>query len=130
LLPHLVTPVLSREAAQNLCCLAEIHSSQLSGRCAVVVTACALAFCGISFEIEYTATFPRAFLRITLSRRAVPADDCCRGGLCPLAIAAAFVRGGFESRSDSKPLLSHSDMIFPTFRSLRRRGDGLRPCFQ
>ena len=38
----------------------------------------------------------------TSCRRAVPADDCCRGGRCPQTFAAALVRIDFESGSDSK----------------------------
>ena len=34
--------------------------------------------------------------------RAVPADTCCRGGRCPLTIAAALGRDDFESGSASK----------------------------
>ncbi len=48
------------------------------------------------------------------------------GGRCPQTIAAALARDDFESGSDSKSGLIRSRRLFPTSRSLRRRGGGLR----
>ena len=48
------------------------------------------------------------------------------GRQCRLTIAAAFGRDDFESGSDSKSDLVRSGSLFPTSRSLRRRGGGLR----
>ncbi len=61
--------------------------------------------------------------------RAVPADDCCRGGRCPLTIAAALGHDGIGSGSDPIPWFVRGGGMFPTFRVLRRRGDGLHPMF-
>ena len=48
------------------------------------------------------------------------------GGRCPQTFAAALGRDDFESGSDSKSDLIRSRRLFPTSRSLRRRGGGLR----
>ena len=51
------------------------------------------------------------------------------GGLCPLTFAAALGHGDFESGSDSKSNLLQSDTLYSIFRTLRRRGGGLRSMF-
>ena len=54
------------------------------------------------------------------SRRAVPADDYCRGGRCPQTIAAALGRDAFESRSDSKAVLVRSSSLYSIYRKSSR----------
>ena len=54
------------------------------------------------------------------SRRAVPADDYCRGGRCPQTIAAALGRDAFESRSDSKAVLVRGSSLYPIYRKSSR----------
>ena len=86
------------EAGRSLC-------SQLSGRCAVVVTACTLCLYG------------RCPLTIAT------AQDCILWHLLPHLVTAK------SGRTTTRFLPWCGEIaLFPTFRSLRRRGDGLRPA--
>ena len=80
LLPRLITTVLSREATQNLRGTKQQR-----------------------VPIKPQIAPDNGAIRL-LSWRAVPADDCCRAGLHPVALAAALDHDGFESGSDSKPV--------------------------